>query len=426
MSKSLRLSEKWFRRGLWIVAIVFAGFLTGLGNTVVRHLPRVETTVSLDQFMPPETPRLRDRLREANKAEAEVNRSVEQARQQHGVAAADSRTAADSLAAFLATRQVTSRPEQDPEVIARREAVEAAKRTERQALALVEVRQKEQLDLKQEQERIRARLREMEEGARDAFDAARRAQEMRVFLYRLLRRAGPVPARLGRLRPLRGRDHRHRAGRPLGDCGAQPLPGTATRGRGDARRAAPRRALLRRCAGAAGQEGVPGLRAPCGPRQPRERLLPALRHRPLQQVRLRRPQERVRALLPRLRQGGGNRGFRIRRVMPKRAAYCTALRQRQGARRKARFVAEHDSMRRVVAKRCAGAHARKLGRHLLRELGRGDHTRNAECFATSLKSLSVLRSVTSWRMHNCAISASMVPTCTPALRQAFRSSAAAT
>lgn len=185
MSKSLRLSEKWFRRGLWIVAIVFAGFLTGLGNTVVRHLPRVEATVSLDQFMPPETPRLRERLREANKAEAEVNRSVEQVRQQHGVAAADSRTAADSLAAFLATRQVTSRPEQDPEVIARREAVEAAKRTERQALALVEVRQKEQLDLRQEQERIRARLREMEEGARGAFDAARRAQEIRVFLYRL-------------------------------------------------------------------------------------------------------------------------------------------------------------------------------------------------------------------------------------------------
>ena len=37
MSKSLRLSEKWFRRGLWIVAIVFAGFLTGLGNTVAER-----------------------------------------------------------------------------------------------------------------------------------------------------------------------------------------------------------------------------------------------------------------------------------------------------------------------------------------------------------------------------------------------------
>jgi hypothetical protein len=186
MSKSLRLSEKWFRRGLWIVAIVFAAFLTGLGNTVVRHMPRVETAVSLDQFMPqPETPRLRERLRDAAKTEAEVNRALEQARQQHAVAVADSRTAADSLAAFLATRQVTARPDQDPEVIARREAVEAAKKTERQALAIVEVRQKELLDLRQDHERLRVRLRELEEGARGAFDSARHAQEMRVFLYRL-------------------------------------------------------------------------------------------------------------------------------------------------------------------------------------------------------------------------------------------------
>ena len=29
MSKALRLSEKWFQRGLWLVALVFAGFLIG-------------------------------------------------------------------------------------------------------------------------------------------------------------------------------------------------------------------------------------------------------------------------------------------------------------------------------------------------------------------------------------------------------------
>ncbi|MBS1159425.1 MAG: putative rane protein [Proteobacteria bacterium] len=32
MSKALRLSEKWFRLGLWLVALVFAGFLVGLGG----------------------------------------------------------------------------------------------------------------------------------------------------------------------------------------------------------------------------------------------------------------------------------------------------------------------------------------------------------------------------------------------------------
>lgn len=40
MSKALRLSEKWFQRGLWLVALVFAAFLIGLGSTVVGDLPQ--------------------------------------------------------------------------------------------------------------------------------------------------------------------------------------------------------------------------------------------------------------------------------------------------------------------------------------------------------------------------------------------------
>jgi hypothetical protein len=42
MSKSLRLSEQWFRRGLWLVAVVFAWFLIGLGGTLVGDLPQIE------------------------------------------------------------------------------------------------------------------------------------------------------------------------------------------------------------------------------------------------------------------------------------------------------------------------------------------------------------------------------------------------
>ncbi len=35
MAKSARWSETWFRRGLWLVAVVFASFLIGLGSSVV-------------------------------------------------------------------------------------------------------------------------------------------------------------------------------------------------------------------------------------------------------------------------------------------------------------------------------------------------------------------------------------------------------
>ena len=39
MARSLRLTEKWFNRGQWLLALVFAAFLIGLGGTIVGDLP---------------------------------------------------------------------------------------------------------------------------------------------------------------------------------------------------------------------------------------------------------------------------------------------------------------------------------------------------------------------------------------------------
>ena len=50
MSTSLRLSERWFNRGLWIIALVFAGFLIGLGNVIVGDLPQVDGKIAIGGF----------------------------------------------------------------------------------------------------------------------------------------------------------------------------------------------------------------------------------------------------------------------------------------------------------------------------------------------------------------------------------------
>jgi hypothetical protein len=53
MSKASRLSEKWFRRGLWLVALVFASFLIGLGGTIVGNPNKAEKSYSIDGFLDP-------------------------------------------------------------------------------------------------------------------------------------------------------------------------------------------------------------------------------------------------------------------------------------------------------------------------------------------------------------------------------------
>ena len=51
MRSGSRLSERWFTLALWLVALVFAWFLIGLGSLVVGDLPQVEHRYTLDQFL---------------------------------------------------------------------------------------------------------------------------------------------------------------------------------------------------------------------------------------------------------------------------------------------------------------------------------------------------------------------------------------
>ncbi len=186
MSKALRLSEKWFRLGLWIVAFVFAGFLIGLGGTVVRNLPKVEQHLTLEDFIEkPLAEKARAEIRRTEEARRVAQEALEQAQLRHNAARANSATARETFNGWLATRSVTQRPEQDPDLIARTRALEELKALERNALAEVERQQQIALDARQSAARAQRELADLERAASDVYAAALRGQELRVFLYRL-------------------------------------------------------------------------------------------------------------------------------------------------------------------------------------------------------------------------------------------------
>ena len=186
MSKGLRLTEKWMQRGLWLVAFIFAGFLIGLGGKIVENLRDVEAPITVEQFIDPQQlAAVLDEQRHASAAREAAEERLEQARQKHRVAVANSRAAREPFENWLSTRHATALPEQDTELINRTKALDALKAAEREALAAVEAQEQAALDARQASARASARMEKLEEPAREAAYKAAQARELRVFLYRL-------------------------------------------------------------------------------------------------------------------------------------------------------------------------------------------------------------------------------------------------
>lgn len=186
MTKSLRLTEKWMHRGLWLVALVFAGFLIGLGGTVVGDLPQVEKKVVLEDFMDgTATSTLKTAIKNAELAGRTVEEALEQTQLKRRAAQADSATASQTFSNWLATRRATQLADQDPELIARTKALDALKDKERSAGVAVEAQQQAALDARQTAVRERRKLEDLQQTAQQAMNAEYRRVELRVFLYRL-------------------------------------------------------------------------------------------------------------------------------------------------------------------------------------------------------------------------------------------------
>lgn len=186
MSKTLRLTEKWMQRGLWLVALVFASFLMGLGGTLVGDLPRVEKRLALDDFMDAKAvAALRASIKSAGLSGQQADSALEQAQLKKQVAQSDTAAARETFNNWLATRRATQLANQDPELLSRTQALDALKTRERSAGAAVEAQQQAALDARQSVERERRQLAELERTAQKALDAEQRRVELRVFLYRL-------------------------------------------------------------------------------------------------------------------------------------------------------------------------------------------------------------------------------------------------
>jgi predicted RNA-binding Zn-ribbon protein involved in translation (DUF1610 family) len=180
------LPEKWFRRALWLVAVVFASFLIGLGGLVVGDLPRVESARTVEDFIAPGAAApVKAQIRAADAAHDQAEAALENARLQHQAAQARYRSARETFDNWVATRSATARPDQDTELISRSRALDGLKQQENAARSTVERLQGASLQARQRLEAANRQWEGLREGAMEDWRKEMRAIELRVFLYRL-------------------------------------------------------------------------------------------------------------------------------------------------------------------------------------------------------------------------------------------------
>ena len=186
MRAGSRLSERWFNLALWLVALLFAWFLIGLGSLVVGDLPQVEQRYTLEHFLESDPARASaDTLKQIRRDLDNNRRQTEQDQLALEAAQAASENARETFANWLKTRDATQRVDQDPGLIARTRQLDALKDAERVIEERLAGLAQARLDLS-EREQAQTRADEaLRAVAREKLDAAEHGQELRVFGYRL-------------------------------------------------------------------------------------------------------------------------------------------------------------------------------------------------------------------------------------------------
>jgi hypothetical protein len=186
MSRSLRLSEKWFHRALWLIAVVFAGFLIGLGSLVVGDLPKVEQPLSLESFIDPaQAHAARTAMAGTERKIHDDEVALDQAQLVLQAAQRRSAGARETFANWIATRRATAQSAQDAEVIQRTHELDTLKAQERRAEERVETLRQAQLATQKTLEQQQEHLQELTNRAQEALYRAERQRQLKVFLARL-------------------------------------------------------------------------------------------------------------------------------------------------------------------------------------------------------------------------------------------------
>ncbi len=186
MAKGVRVPEKAFGIAMWVVSVILAAFIVGLGNLVIGDLPQVENTVTQEQFTDSAaTRKIDEELRAISARTGAIDDKLEIARLQLEQAQTASRTGTETFQAWIQTRTATTNPGQDPEVVARTRQLEQLKGNERAIQASIDALDTERVPMSQRESALREQQSRLSAQAYPAYEQAMFWQDLRIFGLRL-------------------------------------------------------------------------------------------------------------------------------------------------------------------------------------------------------------------------------------------------
>ena len=183
-NKSQRLPEQVFKIVMWAIAVLFAMFLTGLGNLLMGDLPKAEPMPPMAHFESPELKEIRVQQAVLQRKNNAIDQQLEQANLTLNQAQTRYDEEKQSFDAWVQTRHATGDGAQDAAVLGRTQKLDDLRDKVSAANQAVEALNGERLNNEQiiSQERLQA----LEAEAQKAYDKAQDAYDLKVFLWRLM------------------------------------------------------------------------------------------------------------------------------------------------------------------------------------------------------------------------------------------------
>lgn len=186
MSKSTRRPQQIFTIVMWLLSLIFAGFLIGFGSLVIRDLPTVDRSIEMEDFVDADAlAQIEAREDSLGATLRQLGRDQEDAQLAYLKAQRDYSSAKQNFDNWIATRSATESSDQNPEVIARTRQLETLQAEVRSAEREVEDAGAAYIQAQRGvSENSEARA-ELFDTARPAYNRAMNWEEFRVFLKRL-------------------------------------------------------------------------------------------------------------------------------------------------------------------------------------------------------------------------------------------------